>query len=65
MSYVSVVTFGLVSFVIILWHTTKKGIFKGPQIDYALLKERREAAIHHQTEFIEVDSERRISRASV
>ena len=65
MSYVSVVTVGLVSFVVILWFTTKRGVFKGPRIDYELLRERREAAIHVGVEFVEVDSERRISRASL
>jgi choline transport protein len=65
MSYVSVVCFGLVGFVVILWFTTKKGVFKGPQVDYDLLRERREAAIHVGSEFVEVDSQRRISRGSV
>lgn len=65
MSYVSVVCVGLVSFVVILWFTTKKGVFKGPKIDYDLLRERREAAIHVGAEFVEIDSERKISRASV
>lgn len=65
MSYVSVVCFGLISFVVILWFTTKKGVFKGPQVDYDLLRERREAAILVGTEFVEVDSQRRISRASM
>jgi choline transport protein len=45
MSYVSVVSVGLVTFVIVLWFTTKKGVFKGPQIDHDLLKARRHAAI--------------------
>lgn len=45
MSYVSVVASGLIGFVIILWFTTKRGVFKGPQIDVALLEERRNAAI--------------------
>lgn len=65
MSYVSVVCVGLVSFVVILWFTTKRAVFKGPQIDYNLLRERREAAIHVGAAFVEVDSERGISKGSV
>ncbi|CDM36780.1 hypothetical protein DTO013E5_2893 [Penicillium roqueforti] len=45
MSYVSVVCTGLVCFVIVLWHTTKKGIFKGPRVDFGMLNARREEAI--------------------
>ena len=45
MSYVSVVATGLVVFVVSLWFTTKRGVFKGPKIDMALLIERRNAAI--------------------
>ncbi|KIW00466.1 uncharacterized protein PV09_07990 [Verruconis gallopava] len=45
MSYVSVVSVGLVGFVIVLWFATKKGQFKGPHIDYDLLNARRHAAI--------------------
>ena len=65
MSYVSVVCFGLVSFVVILWFSTKRGVFKGPRIDYELLKERREAAIHDGAVLVAVDSDRRISRVSM
>ena len=65
MSYVSVVCVGLVSFVVLLWFTTKRGVFKGPRIDYDLLKERREAAIHDGAVLVAIDSERRISRASM
>lgn len=53
MSWVSVVCTGLVSFVVILWFTTKKGVFKGPRVDKALLNERRLAAIHGGAEIIE------------
>jgi choline transport protein len=63
MSYVSVVCVGLIGFVVVLWFTTKKGVFKGPQIDLELLRERREAAING-LEIVQVDSERRISRTS-
>ncbi|KAK5705491.1 hypothetical protein LTR97_002610 [Elasticomyces elasticus] len=45
MSYVSVVSAGLVLFILILWFTTKKNVFKGPVIDYELMNERRLAAI--------------------
>lgn len=64
MSYVSVVCVGLVSFVVILWFTTKRGVFKGPHIDYELLRGRREAAIHG-LESVEADDEQRISGTSV
>lgn len=47
MSYVSVVTVGLVSFVLILWFTTKRGVFTGPKIDFDLLNDRRNAALHN------------------
>ena len=46
MSFVSVVSVGLLAFVIVLWYTTKRKVFKGPHIDYELLKERRMEAIH-------------------
>ena len=46
MSWVSVVCTGLVSFVIILWFTTKRGVFKGPRVNKALLEERRLEALH-------------------
>ncbi|KAF4972505.1 hypothetical protein FSARC_929, partial [Fusarium sarcochroum] len=45
MSYVSVVFTGLVGFVVILWFTTKKGVFTGPKIDIELLNARRVAAV--------------------
>lgn len=50
MSFVSVVSVGLVGFVLVLWFTTKRRVFKGPQIDYELLKARRMAAIHSDFE---------------
>lgn len=55
MSFVSVVSVGLVGFVVALWFTTKRKTFKGPRIDYELLKARREAAIHSNLEGLEVD----------
>lgn len=45
MNYVSVVSVGLVSFVVVLWLTSKKGVFMGPKIDMAELQERRMAAM--------------------
>lgn len=45
MSYVSVVSAGLVVFVVSLWFSTKRGVFTGPKIDIALLTERRNAAL--------------------
>lgn len=45
MSYVSVVSAGLVSFVAALWFTTKRKVFKGPKVDYRLMEERRLAAV--------------------
>lgn len=41
MSYVSVVSVGLVAIVLVMWFATKKRTFKGPKIDYDLLAERR------------------------
>lgn len=49
MSYVSVVAFGLIAFVIGLWFTTKRGVFKGPRIDIELLEERRNAALEGES----------------
>lgn len=48
MSYVSVVAAGLIGFVVILWFTTKRGVFTGPKIDFDLLAQRRNAALHGQ-----------------
>jgi choline transport protein len=45
MSWVSVVSVGLVAFIILLWFTTKRGVFKGPKIDMDLLESRRHAAM--------------------
>lgn len=53
MSFVSVVSVGLVGFVLILWFTTKRRVFKGPQIDYELLKARRMMAIHSGPEGVD------------
>ena len=56
MSYVSVVTVGLVTFVIVLWFTTKRGVFTGPKIDLDLLNERRNAALHNGVAIIDAHS---------
>jgi len=45
MNYVSVVVVGLVSFVIVLWFTSKRGKFTGPKINMQQLTQRRLAAI--------------------
>ena len=45
MSYVSVVSIGLVSFDMILWFITKRRTFMGPKIDLDLLHARRVDAI--------------------
>lgn len=45
MSYVSVVSVGLIGFVLALVFTTMRGVFQGPQIDPDLLDQRRYAAI--------------------
>lgn len=46
MSYVSVVTVGLISFVIALWFLNKRSAFKGPNVDYNLLAIRRMVNLH-------------------
>lgn len=46
MSYVSVVSAGLVGFVIILWFTTKRKTFLGPHINLELLHARRVDGLH-------------------
>ena len=46
MNYVSVVTVGLVCFVLILWFTTKRVTFIGPKIDMEKLRMRREEALN-------------------
>lgn len=49
MNYVSVVFIGLVLFVVVLWFATKRGEFKGPQVNLELMNERRLAALHTET----------------
>jgi choline transport protein len=43
MSYVSVVSVGLITFVVVLWFLNKRNTFKGPKVDYNLLNMRRMA----------------------
>ncbi len=53
MSYVSVVCVGLLSFVIVLWFTTKRGQFKGPQINLGIMRDRRLMALETQLAGVE------------
>jgi choline transport protein len=46
MNYVSVVTAGIVTFILVLWFTTKRNSFKGPAVDMELIRMRREEALH-------------------
>jgi choline transport protein len=57
MSYVSVVSVGLIGFVLTLWFTTKRGVFKGPHIDFELLSQRRHAAIEGDDRVISIDGQ--------
>lgn len=56
MSYVSVVSAGLVAFVLILWFTTKRHEFKGPHVNHELMEQRRLAAIRAEITGVEVVS---------
>lgn len=55
MSYVSVVLVGLVSIVVLIWFTTKKGKFTGPKINLELMNERRRAALNAELASVEVE----------
>jgi choline transport protein len=57
MSYVSVVSVGLVCFVLALWFTTKRGVFKGPHVDFELLNQRRHAAIEGDDRVVSIDGQ--------
>lgn len=46
MNYVSVVSTGIVTFILLLWFTTKRQTFKGPQVDMQAIRLRREEALH-------------------
>lgn len=48
MSYVSVVVFSLVAFIIVLWFTTKRKVFRGPKVNVDLMNARRTAAIQEE-----------------
>jgi choline transport protein len=53
MSYVSVVLVGLISIVVLIWFTTKKGKFTGPKINLELMNERRRAALNAELASVE------------
>ena len=55
MSYVSVVLVGLMSIVVIIWFTAKKGKFTGPNINVGLMNDRRRAALHAELDGVEVE----------
>ncbi|KEF60470.1 uncharacterized protein A1O9_02031 [Exophiala aquamarina CBS 119918] len=46
MNYMSVVSAGLVSMVLVFWFTTKRRKFRGPDVDFELMNARRQAAVH-------------------
>jgi len=46
MNYVSVVSIGLVGFVISLWFVSKQKTFKGSQMNFAEIKRRRKQALY-------------------
>lgn len=66
MSYVSVVVTGLTAFVVILWFTTKKGVFSGPNIDLGVMNERRLLGLGNAVDGTVVtdDAEDSIARSS-
>jgi choline transport protein len=45
MNYVSVVAVGIVTFILVLWFTTKRNTFEGPTVDWELIRMRREEAL--------------------
>jgi len=57
MSYVSVVSIGLVIFVIALWFTSKRHVFTGPKVDFELMRQRRLDAIEGEIVAAELYSE--------
>ena len=46
MNYISVVSVGLIAFVLGLWLTSKRSSFKGPTVDLEQIRRRREDALH-------------------
>lgn len=63
MSYVSVIMAGLLTFVVLLWFTTKKATFKGPRVDLDRLNRMRVEAIHGEVpaSLVETPSVREVS----
>jgi choline transport protein len=57
MSYVSIVSAGLVGFVIALWFTTKRGTFVGPKVDFDLINARRQQAIGEDLRVISIEGQ--------
>lgn len=53
MSYVSVVSVGLISIVLSLWFLNKRSKFKGPNVDHNLLNRRRMANLHGEESALE------------
>lgn len=49
MNYMSVVSVGLISMILVFWFTTKKGKFKGPDVDFEAMRARRQAAFRADT----------------
>ena len=45
MNWISVVAVALVVFVLVLWFTSKRGVFRGPKADYEKMRLRREEAM--------------------
>ncbi|KAL7783094.1 amino acid transporter [Trichoderma ceciliae] len=60
MNYVSVVYVGLTLLVLLLWFTTKRGTFTGPQVDIQMMNERRLAALNLKSTSIQADGEKAI-----
>ena len=45
MNWISVVAVGLITFIPVLWFTSKRGSFKGPHVDMEKMRQRREEAL--------------------
>ncbi|KIW46951.1 uncharacterized protein PV06_02569 [Exophiala oligosperma] len=61
MSYVSVVSVGCVTFVVLLWLTTKKGRFTGPHVDFEVMNERRRIALRTRLHGVEPEGQANMS----
>lgn len=57
MSYVAVVTVGLVAFVIILWITVKRGRYVGARVDFETMHARRRAALYSDPQVLDGQGE--------